>query len=91
MRQRLVTEGFEIALNGQPRQTPPRQKLLDGKQESQIIALRLSDPPEGRNGWTLRLLAEKAVELEIVEHISHVTVSSTLKKTKLRQGKSKTG
>lgn len=91
LRQRLVIEGFDIALNGKKRDTPPRQKLLDGKQESQIIALRLSDPPEGRNGWTLRLLAEKAVELEIVEHISHVTVSSTLKKTKLRQGKSKTG
>ena len=64
------------------RQTPPRQKLLDGKQEAQVIALRLSDPPIGRNAWTLRLLADKSVELEIAPAISHVTVRTTLKKTK---------
>ena len=62
------------------RETPPRQKLLDGKQEAQVIALRLSDPSEGRNAWTLRLLAEKNVELEIVPTISRTTVQQTLKK-----------
>ena len=82
LRKRLVTEGFEIALHGKKRQTPLRQKLLDGKQEAQVIALRLSDPPKGRNAWTLRLLAEKIVELEIAPAISHVTVRTTLKKTK---------
>ncbi|MCL2119032.1 MAG: helix-turn-helix domain-containing protein [Planctomycetaceae bacterium] len=80
LRKRLVTEGFDIAQNGKKRNTPPRGKCLDGEQEAKIIALRLSDPPKGRNGWTLRLLAEKVVELEIAPEISHVTVRSTLKK-----------
>lgn len=82
VRKRLVTEGFEIALDGKKRATPPRAKLLDGRQEAQVIALRLSEPPEGRNGWTLRLLAEKIVALEIAPAISHTTVGTTLKKTK---------
>jgi hypothetical protein len=67
-------------LNGKKRDTPPRAKLLDGVQEAKIIALRLGDPPEGYSNWSLRLIAEKAVELEIVESISHTTVSTTLKK-----------
>lgn len=82
LRKRLVTEGFEVALNGKKRQAPPRKKTLDGEQEAKIIALRLADPPKGRNGWTLRLLAEKVVELEIVPAVSHVTIQKTLKKTK---------
>jgi hypothetical protein len=81
LRKRLVTEGFDVALNGKKSQTPPR-KLLDGEQEAKIIALRLSDPPKGRNGWALRLLADKVVELSIVPAISHVTVQKTLKKIK---------
>ena len=81
LRKRLVTEGFEIALCGKPRETPPRQKLLDDEQEAKVIALRLSDPPQGHNGWTLRLLSEKVVELEIAPHVSHVTVGKTLKRT----------
>jgi len=84
LRKRLVTEGFEVALHGKKRQTPPRQKVLDGEQEARVIALRLSNPPKGRNGWTLRLLADKVVELEIVPAVSHVTLQKTLKKTKLR-------
>jgi hypothetical protein len=80
VRKRLVTEGFDIALNGKQRETPPRAKSLDGRQEAQIIALRLGQPPEGRNGWTLRLLAKKVVELEIAPAISRSTVQKTLKK-----------
>ena len=76
----LVERGFEITLNGKKRDTPPVAKLLDGEQEAKIIALRLSEPPEGYSNWSLRLIAEKAVELEIVESISHTTVSTTLKK-----------
>jgi tryptophan 2,3-dioxygenase len=91
VRKKLVTEGFEIALNGKKRETPPRQKLLDGKQEAQVIALRLSNPPEGRNAWTLRLLAEKIVELEIAPTISRTTVQQTLKKIKLQKEKCNTG
>jgi hypothetical protein len=81
VRKRLVTEGFDIALNGKKRDTPPRAKLLDGKQEAEIIALRLSDPPKGRNGWTLRLLAEKIVELEIASTTSRMTIQRMLKRT----------
>jgi len=86
-----VTEGFDIALHGKKRETPPRGKCLDGEQEAKVIALRLSDPPKGRNGWTLRLLAEKVVELEIAPEVSHVTVQSTLKKIKSQDAKCNTG
>ena len=86
VRKRLVTEGFEIALDGKKRVNPPRAKCLDGRQEAQVIALRLSDSPEGRNGWTLRLLAEKVVELEIAPAVSRTTIQKTLKKTEF-QGK----
>jgi hypothetical protein len=76
----LVERGFEITLNGKKRDKPPRAKLLDGKQEAKIIALRLSEPPKGYSNWSLRLIADKAVELGIIESISHTTVSNTLKK-----------
>lgn len=81
IRQRLVQEGFELALEGKRRQTPPREKLLDGEQEAKVIATRLGPPPKGYANWTLRLLARKVVELEIVESISPETVRQTLKKT----------
>ena len=80
IRQRIVTEGFEIALNGKKQVKPPRKKVLDGKQEAKVIALRLGKPPQGFSNWTLRLLAEKVVELEIVEFVSHETLRTTLKK-----------
>src|ERR1700733_417869 len=79
IRERFVTCGFEQTLEGKPR--APRPKLLDGEQEAKIIAMRLGTPPAGFANWTLRLLAEKVVELEIVETISHETVRRTLKKT----------
>ena len=78
----LVERGFDITLNGKKRDKPPREKLLDGKQEAKIIALRLSEPPKGYSNWSLRLIADKAVELSIVESISHTTVRNTLKKIK---------
>ena len=78
IRERVVTEGFDVTLNGKPHPTPPRR--LDGNQEAQVIAMRLGSPPAGFAHWTLRLLAEKVVELEIVESISHETVRQTLKK-----------
>ena len=81
IRQRLVTRGFDEALAGKKRATPPRPKLLDGEQEAKIIALRLGKPPAGFANWTLRLLAQTVVELEIVERVSHETVRQTLKKT----------
>jgi|SRR5690606_10064206 len=81
LRKRLVTEGFEVAFQGKPRSSAPRQKVLDGKQEAKVIALRLGKPPKGFANWSLRLLAEYVVELGIVESISHETVRQTLKKT----------
>ena len=81
VRQRFVLEGFETALNGKKREKPPTEKLLDGEQEAKIIALRLGTPPAGYGKWTLRLLARKVVELEIVESVSYQTVRRTLKKT----------
>lgn len=81
LRQRLVTEGFDVALCGQKPAKPPREKRLDGEQEAKVIALRLGEPPPGFANWSLRLLAEQVVELEIVDSISHETVRQTLKKT----------
>jgi transposase len=81
IRQRFVEGGFEAALERKRRETPPTEKLLDGEQEAKVIALRLGPPPKGYANWTLRLLARKVVELEIVESISHETVRQTLKKT----------
>ena len=80
IRESLVTNGFEIALNGKKRETPPRKKLLGGEQEAKLIAMRLGSPPDGFGNWSLRLLADKVVELEIVESISYETVRRTLKK-----------
>ena len=80
LRKRLVTEGFRIALDGKPRENPPRQMCLDGKQEAKVIALRLGKPPKGYANWSLRLLAERVVELGLVESISHETIRQTLKK-----------
>lgn len=81
VRQRFVVEGFDAALERAKRDTPPTPKLLDGEQEAKIIATRLGKPPVGYANWTLRLLAEKVVELQIVDSISHETVRQTLKKT----------
>ena len=81
VRRRLVTEGLDAVLSRKKRETPPTPKILDGKQEAEIIALRLGKPPAGFANWTLRLLAERVVELEIADSISHETIRSTLKKT----------
>jgi transposase len=81
IRQRLVEQGFEVALNGVKRSSPPTEKLLDGEQEAQIIAMRLGSPPAGYANWSLRLLARKVVELGLVDAVSHETVRQTLKKT----------
>ncbi len=81
LRRRLVTEGFRVALDGKPRETPPRSKCLDGKLEAKVIAMRLGKPPKGYANWSLRLLAEHVVELGLVDSISHETIRQTLKKT----------
>ena len=80
IRERFVTSGFDVTLDGKAREHAPRPKTLDGEQEAQVIAMRLGPPPKGFANWSLRLLAEKVVELEIVDSISHETVRQTLKK-----------
>ena len=85
VRKQLVTQGLEAALQ---RQKIDRfaQRLLDGDAEAHLLALACSQAPEGYNRWTLRLLAEKMVILEVVEHCSKDTVHRTLKKTNLSLG-----
>src|ERR1041384_7000346 len=81
IRKRLVTEGFDLALEGKKRQEPPTPCKLDGEAEAKLIAMRLGKPPAGYGHWTLHLLADQTVVLEIVEAISHETVRKVLKKT----------
>jgi transposase len=85
VRQRFVEEGLEAALHPRPR---PRARLplVDGRAEAQLITLACSQPPEGTGRWTLRLLAQKMVELADVEHVSHETVRQVLKKTRSSPG-----
>ena len=81
IRQRFVEAGFQETLEGRKREHPPVEKMLDGKQEARKLSLCvLGPPPKGYAHWTLRLLARKVVELEIVENISYETVRRTLKK-----------
>ena len=81
VRQRLVEGGLETALARKQQRRPSRQRLLDGEAEAKLIALACSEPPQGRGRWTLHLLADKMVELRMVEGISHETVRRALKKT----------
>jgi transposase len=80
LRQRLVEEGFEAALSRRP-MSSKRPTKLDGAQEARLIAISCGPAPEGRARWTLRLLADKLVELEVVDSIGTETVRKTLKKT----------
>jgi transposase len=80
VRKQYVEEGLEAALN---RRTPNREyhRKLNGEQEARLIALACSEPPEGQARWSLRLLADRLVELEVVDDLSYQTVRRTLKKT----------
>jgi transposase len=81
VRQRLVEQGLEAALNRKKQQRPSRPAKLDGKAEARLIALRCGEPPQGRTRWTLHLLADKLVELRVVDSLSYETVRRALKKT----------
>lgn len=85
LKKRFAAEGLEGALYDRPHPNP-RAHLLDGRGEAKLLALACSTAPEGSSRWTLRLLADKMVELEYVESISHETVRQTLKKTKSNRG-----
>lgn len=80
-RKRFVLEGLESCLKPKPRKPFHRLRKIDGAAEARLIALACGDPPEGRARWTCRLLADKAIELEIIPNVSHKTVWETLKKT----------
>src|SRR6202042_30319 len=91
LRKRLVTEGFELALDGKKRQEPPPPCQLHGAADAKRIPMRLGKPPAGYGHWTLQLLADELVALEVVDSISHETVRKTLKKTACRSVRSSTG
>jgi transposase len=80
VRQRCVEEGLEAALNRKKRERPPVEKKLDGAREARLVAICCSSPPAGQVRWTLNLLADRLVELQIVESISPDTVGRALKK-----------
>lgn len=81
IRKRFVEQGLDAALNRKKQEMPSREKILDGEKEARLIAMSCSKPPKGRGRWSLHLLADKMVELEIVKNISYETVRQTLKKT----------
>jgi transposase len=81
VRRRFVEQGLDAALDRKQRERPPRQVKLDGRAEARLIALACSPPPDGRAVWTMQLLADKLVELEVVDSISDETVRLALKKT----------
>jgi transposase len=85
VRTRCVEEGPDAALRPRP-STTPRLRKLDGGQEAHLIAVACSPPPEGRKRWTLRLLADKLIELDLVDAVSYETVRRTLKKTSSSPG-----
>jgi len=91
LKKRFVEEGLEAALERKPREKPPREVRFDGAFEARLTALACSDVPEGHRRWTVRLLADKAVELKFAESVSHMTVQRVLKKTNLSLTSASTG
>jgi transposase len=90
VRRQYVEEGLEAALNRRPPRREYRRKL-DGEQEAHLVALACSGPPEGQARWSLRLLADKLVELEVADAVSYQTVRRVLKKTSSSRGSASSG
>jgi transposase len=86
LRQRFVEQGLEAALGRKPQDRPSRERKLDGRGEARLIALACSAPPEGRQEWTMQLLAGRLVELKVVDAICDETVRRVLKKTRSSRG-----
>jgi transposase len=86
VRQRFVEYGLEAALVRKRQDRPSRVRTLDGRAEARLIALACSAPPDGRKRWTLKLLADRLVELEVVDAVSDETVRRTLQKTRSSRG-----
>jgi transposase len=91
LKKRFVEDGLEAALERKPREKPPREVRFDGAFEARLIALACSDTPEGRRRWTVRLLADKVVELRLAESVSHMTVQRVLKKMNVSLTSASTG
>ena len=91
LKKRFIEEGLEAALERKPRVKPPRDVVFDGAFEARLIALACSDAPQGHQRWTVRLLADKAVELDFAPSVSHMTVQRVLKKTNLSLTSANTG
>jgi len=91
LKKRFVEDGLEAALGRKLREKPPREVIFDGAFEARLIALACSGAPEGRRRWTVRLLADKAVELDLTPSVSHMTVQRVLKKTNLSLTSASTG
>ena len=91
LKKRFVEDGLEAALVRKTREKPPRDVIFDGAFEARLIALACSDAPEGYQRWTVRLLADKAVELNFASSVSHMTVQRVLKKTNLSLTSANTG
>ena len=83
LKKQLIEEGISAAIERKKRVTPPREIQFGGDFEARLLALACSEAPEGRSRWTVRLLAEKVVELKIVPSVSVMTVCNTLKKMNL--------
>lgn len=86
VKKKFIEEGFEGALERRP-STQTYKKKADGDLEAKLVTLCCSEPPKGFSKWSLRLLADKMIELQYVDYISHVTVREVLKKTNLNPGK----
>jgi len=91
LKKRFVEDGLEAALERKARDKPPRQIIFDGAFEARLIALACSQAPEGYRRWTVRLLADKAVELNLAPSVSHMTVQRVLKKMNLSLTSENTG
>jgi transposase len=91
LKKRFVEDGLDAALERKLREKPPREVIFDGAFEARLIALACSDVPEGHRRWTVRLLADKAVELNFASSVSHMTVQRVLKKTNLNLTSASTG
>src|SRR4051812_37889784 len=87
VRQRFVEQGVEAALVRKKQDRPSRRRSLDGAAEARLIALACSGPPDGRVRWTMQMLADKLVELRVVEGVSDETVRRTLQKTRSSRGR----
>ena len=90
VKKRFVEEGFDVALEGK-KSSRIYKKIVDGDFEAHLVALSCSEPPEGFARWSLRLLANKVVELEYIDQVSHETIRRVLKKMKLNLGNVKGG